>query len=193
MNDRYKDIFTPDKGIAYYLNETDGDKGLAIFGSDDNISAFDFMAYNEIGERFVTGICDDTMQLSKWIWQKYFDVWCKIMNALHIEYNPLQAGNYVRSESVEHNEKVQENYDGENIDSIQGFNSDDFVDTGANKDLSNNNRDINYDTSRVISEQKGVDNEKSSVIENEIKMRNRNSFYDIVLKDIKETICLSVY
>lgn len=193
MNDQYKDIFAPDKGIAYYLNETDGDKGLAIFGSDDNISAFDFMAYNEIGDRFVTGICDNTTQLSKWIWQKYYDIWAKIMNALHIEYNPIEAGDYHKAEVVTHSEKTTDTDTGDTVNNVQAFNSDDFVNDKEELKSSNGEGTRDYTTEHDITETRNSEREKSTVIENEIKMRNRNSFYDIVLKDIKETICLSVY
>lgn len=193
MNDKYKDLFTAEKGIAYYLNETDSDKGTAIFGNADNISAFDYMAYNEIGNRFVTGICDNTTQLSKWIWQKYYDIWAKIMNALHIEYNPIEAGDYHKAEIVTHSETTTDESTGDIVDNLQAFNSSDFVNDKQQLKSDNGQGTRDYKTEHDITETRNADKEKASLIENEIKMRNRNSFYDIILKDIIETICLSVY
>lgn len=193
MNKQYKDIFTQTQGVAYYLNEADSDKATSIFGNADNIASFDYMAYYEIGNRFVTGLADTPIEMGKWIWQKYYNIWIRILNILDIDYNVLSSGGITRNEEISHSETNDENQNATNTNLLQAFNSNEFVDTTQNDGSIATARNTKYDTNRAFTETKESDENKSELLQKEIDLRKSNSFFDIVLKDICNTICLAIF
>lgn len=139
---------------------------------------------------------------------KYTNSWNKIYGALMEEYNPLHNYNMSENETITDNETLtgsvhnEQNSLIENVNSKQGFNSNDFVndtrnvesgttDNNYQDEESNSTKNTTNTRTHTRSGNIGVTTTQKMLNE-ELEVR-KNIFIDMVMRDIDKIMCSKVY
>ena len=199
---KWIDVFN-DTGLVNAMKSVDETKTLALFDSQDTIDTFDFMLNNELADKMVAPIVERPVttdhingvnKVAKYILLKYYDNWKRIKDALLLQYDIEYDGGSIKTVDITENNNGNVNENNQHKEQVNAFNettavdSQNYTDTNAQTD----NHDRTYHE-EMINKANSVEFTHSDVVEKEIKMRNQNTYFDILKNDIEKELTLWIY
>ena len=199
---KWLDVFN-DTGLVNAMKTVDETKTLALFDDTDTIETFDFMLNNELADKMVSPIVERPVttdsvngvnKVAKYILLKYYDNWKRIKDALLLQYDIEYDGGSIKTVDITENNNGNVNENNQHKEQVNAFNettavdSQNYTDTNAQTD----NHDRTYHE-EMINKANSVEFTHSDVVEKEIKMRNQNTYFDILKNDIEKELTLWIY
>ena len=199
---KWIDVFN-DTGLVNAMKSVDETKTLALFDDLDTIETFDFMLNNELADKMVSPIVERPVttdsvngvnKVAKYVLLKYYDNWKRIKDALLLQYDIEYDGGSIKTVDITENNNGNVNENNQHKEQVNAFNettavdSQNYTDTNAQTD----NHDRTYHE-EMINKANSVEFTHSDVVEKEIKMRNQNTYFDILKNDIEKELTLWIY
>lgn len=199
---KWIDVFN-DTGLVNTMKSIDETKTLALFDNQDTIDTFDFMLNNELADKMVAPIVERPVmadkvnaesKVAKYVLLKYYDNWKRIKDALLLQYDIEYDGGSIKTVDVTESNNSNVNENNQHKEQVNAFNETNAVDsqnyTDTNAQTDNHERTYHEE---VINKANSVEFTHSDVIEKEIKMRNQNTYFDILKNDIEKELTLWIY
>lgn len=199
---KWIDVFN-DTGLVNAMKSVDETKTLALFDNQDTIDTFDFMLNNELADKMVAPIVERPVtveqangvnKVAKYVLLKYYDNWKRIKDALLLQYDIEYDGGSIKTVDVTESNNGNVNENNQHKEQVNAFNETNAVDsqnyTDTNAQTDNHERTYHEE---VINKANSVEFTHSDVIEKEVKMRNQNTYFDILKNDIEKDLTLLVY
>lgn len=199
---KWIDVFN-DTGLVNAMKSVDETKTLALFDNQDTIDTFDFMLNNELADKMVAPIVERPVtveqangvnKVAKYVLLKYYDNWKRIKDALLLKYDIEYDGGSIKTVDVTESNNGNVNENNQHKEQVNAFNETNAVDsqnyTDTNAQTDNHERTYHEE---VINKANSVEFTHSDVIEKEVKMRNQNTYFDILKNDIEKDLTLLVY
>ena len=199
---KWIDVFK-DNGLVSTMKIVDETKTLALFDDTDTIETFDFMLNNELADKMVAPIVERPVitesengvnKVAKYILLKYYDNWKRIKDALLMQYDIEYDGGSIKTVDIIENNNGNVNENNQHKEQVNAFNetsavdSQNYTDTNAQTD----SHDRTYHE-EMVNKANSVEFTHSDVVQKEIKMRNENTYFDILKNDIEKELTLCVY
>ena len=199
---KWIDVFN-DTGLVNAMKSVDETKTLALFDDTDTIETFDFMLNNELADKMVAPIVERPVtveqengvnKVAKYVLLKYYDNWKRIKEALLLQYDIEYDGGSIKTVDIIENNNGNVNENNQHKEQVNAFNetnavdSQNYTDTNAQTD----SHDRTYHE-EMVNKANSVEFTHSDVIEKEVKMRNQNTYFDILKNDIEKELTLWVY
>lgn len=199
---KWIDVFK-DNGLVNAMKTVDETKTLALFDDTDTIETFDFMLNNELADKMVSPIVERPVtteqengvnKVAKYVLLKYYDSWKRIKDALLLQYDIEYDGGSIKTVDITETNNGNVNENNQHKEQVNAFNetsavdSQNYTDTNAQTD----NHDRTYHE-EMINKANSVEFTHSDVIAKEIKMRDENTYFDILKNDIEKELTLWVY
>lgn len=199
---KWIDVFN-DTGLVNAMKSVDETKTLALFDDQDTIDTFDFMLNNELADKMVAPIVERPVtveqgngvnKVAKYVLLKYYDNWKRIKDALLMQYDIEYDGGSIKTVDIIENNNGNVNENNQHKEQVNAFNetnavdSQNYTDTNAQTD----SHDRTYHE-EMVNKANSVEFTHSDVVEKEVKMRNQNTYFDILKNDIEKDLTLLVY
>ena len=199
---KWIDVFK-ENGLISVMKTVDETKTLALFDDQDTIDTFDFMLNNELADKMVAPIVERPVmtdkvnaesKVAKYVLLKYYDNWKRIKDALLLKYDIEYDGGSIKTVDITETNNGNVNENNQHREQVNAFNetnavdSQNYTDTNAQTD----NHDRTYHE-EMINKANSVEFTHSDVVEKEIKMRNQNTYFDILKNDIEKELTLWIY
>ena len=199
---KWIDVFN-DTGLVNAMKSVDETKTLELFDNQDTIDTFDFMLNNELADKMVAPIVERPVmtdkvnaesKVAKYVLLKYYDNWKRIKDALLLQYDIEYDGGSIKTVDITENNNGNVNENNQHKEQVNAFNETTAVDsqnyTDTNAQTNNNDRTYHEE---MINKANSVEFTHSDVVEKEIKMRNENTYFDILKNDIEKELTLWIY
>ena len=199
---KWIDVFK-ENGLISVMKTVDETKTLALFDDQDTIDTFDFMLNNELADKMVAPIVERPVmtdkvnaesKVAKYVLLKYYDNWKRIKDALLLQYDIEYDGGSIKTVDITENNNGNVNENNQHREQVNAFNETTAVDsqnyTDTNAQTNNNDRTYHEE---MINKANSVEFTHSDVVEKEIKMRNQNTYFDILKNDIEKELTLWIY
>ena len=199
---KWIDVFN-DTGLVNAMKSVDETKTLALFDNQDTINTFDFMLNNELADKMVSPIVERPVmtdkvnaesKVAKYVLLKYYDNWKRIKDALLLQYDIEYDGGSIKTVDITESNNGNVNENNQHKEQVNAFNETNAVDsqnyTDTNAQTDNHERTYHEE---VVNKANSVEFTHSDVIEKEIKMRNQNTYFDILKNDIEKELTLWIY
>ena len=199
---KWIDVFN-DTGLVNAMKSVDETKTLALFDNQDTIETFDFMLNNELADKMVAPIVERPVttdsvngvnKVAKYVLLKYYDNWKRIKDALLLQYDIEYDGGSIKTVDITESNNGNVNENNQHKEQVNAFNETTAVDsqnyTDTNAQTNNNDRTYHEE---MINKANSVEFTHSDVVEKEIKMRNQNTYFDILKNDIEKELTLWIY
>ena len=199
---KWIDVFK-DNGLVSVMKTVDETKTLALFDDQDTIETFDFMLNSELADKMVAPIVERPVttdsvnaesKIARYVLLKYYDNWKRIKDALLLKYDIEYDGGSIKTVDITETNSGNVNENNQHKEQVNAFNettavdSQNYTDTNAQTD----NHDRTYHE-EMVNKANSVEFTHSDVVEKEIKMRNKNTYFDILKNDIEKELTLWVY
>ena len=199
---KWFDVFK-ENGLISVMKTVDETKTLALFDDTDTIETFDFMLNNELADKMVSPIVERPVttdsvngvnKVAKYVLLKYYDNWKRIKDALLMRYDIEYDGGSIKTVDITESNNGNVNENNQHKEQVNAFNETTAVDsqnyTDTNAQTNNNDRTYHEE---MINKANSVEFTHSDVVEKEIKMRNQNTYFDILKNDIEKELTLWIY
>ena len=199
---KWIDVFN-DTGLVNAMKSVDETKTLALFDNQDTINTFDFMLNNELADKMVSPIVERPVmtdkvnaesKVAKYVLLKYYDNWKRIKDALLLQYDIEYDGGSIKTVDISESNNGNVNENNQHKEQVNAFNETNAVDsqnyTDTNAQTDNHERTYHEE---VINKANSVEFTHSDVVEKEVKMRNQNTYFDILKNDIEKELTLWIY
>ena len=199
---KWIDVFK-ENGLISVMKTVDETKTLALFDDQDTIDTFDFMLNNELADKMVSPIVERPVmtdkvnaesKVAKYVLLKYYDNWKRIKDALLMKYDIEYDGGSIKTVDITETNDGNVNENNQHKEQVNAFNETTAVDsqnyTDTNAQTDNHNRTYHEE---VVNKANSVEFTHSDVVEKEIKMRNQNTYFDILKNDIEKELTLWIY
>ena len=199
---KWIDVFN-DTGLVNAMKSVDETKTLALFDDLDTIETFDFMLNNELADKMVSPIVERPVttdsvngvnKVAKYVLLKYYDNWKRIKDALLLQYDIEYDGGSIKTVDITESNNGNVNENNQHKEQVNAFNETTAVDsqnyTDTNAQTNNNDRTYHEE---MINKANSVEFTHSDVIAKEIKMRDENTYFDILKNDIEKELTLWIY
>ena len=199
---KWIDVFN-DTGLVNAMKSVDETKTLALFDDTDTIETFDFMLNNELADKMVAPIVERPVttdhingvnKVAKYVLLKYYDNWKRIKDALLLQYDIEYDGGSIKTVDITESNNGNVNENNQHKEQVNAFNETTAVDsqnyTDTNAQTNNNDRTYHEE---MVNKANSVEFTHSDVVEKEIKMRNQNTYFDILKNDIEKELTLWIY
>ena len=199
---KWFDVFK-ENGLISVMKTVDETKTLALFDDQDTIDTFDFMLNNELADKMVAPIVERPVmtdkvnaesKVAKYILLKYYDNWKRIKDALLLQYDIEYDGGSIKTVDITETNNGNVNENNQHKEQVNAFNETTAVDsqnyTDTNAQTDNNERTYHEE---MVNKANSVEFTHSDVVEKEIKMRNQNTYFDILKNDIEKELTLWIY
>ena len=199
---KWIDVFK-ENGLISVMKTVDETKTLALFDDQDTIDTFDFMLNNELADKMVAPIVERPVmtdkvnaesKVAKYVLLKYYDNWKRIKDALLLQYDIEYDGGSIKTVDITETNNGNVNENNQHKEQVNAFNETTAVDsqnyTDTNAQTDNNERTYHEE---MINKANSVEFTHSDVVEKEIKMRNQNTYFDILKNDIEKELTLWIY
>ena len=199
---KWFDVFK-DNGLVSVMKTVDETKTLALFDDQDTIETFDFMLNNELADKMVSPIVERPVttdhingvnKVAKYVLLKYYDNWKRIKDALLLQYDIEYDGGSIKTVDITETNNGNVNENNQHKEQVNAFNETTAVDsqnyTDTNAQTNNNDRTYHEE---MVNKANSVEFTHSDVVEKEIKMRNQNTYFDILKNDIEKELTLWIY
>ena len=199
---KWIDVFN-DTGLVNAMKSVDETKTLALFDNQDTIDTFDFMLNNELADKMVAPIVERPVmtdkvnaesKVAKYVLLKYYDNWKRIKDALLLQYDIEYDGGSIKTVDITETNDGNVNENNQHKEQVNAFNETNAVDsqnyTDTNAQTDNHERTYHEE---MVNKANSVEFTHSDVVEKEIKMRNQNTYFDILKNDIEKELTLWIY
>ena len=199
---KWFDVFN-ENGLVSVMKTVDETKTLALFDDTDTIETFDFMLNNELADKMVSPIVERPVttdsvngvnKVAKYVLLKYYDNWKRIKDALLLQYDIEYDGGSIKTVDITESNNGNVNENNQHKEQVNAFNETTAVDsqnyTDTNAQTNNNDRTYHEE---MVNKANSVEFTHSDVVEKEIKMRNQNTYFDILKNDIEKELTLWIY
>lgn len=199
---KWIDVFN-DTGLVNAMKSVDETKTLALFDDQDTIDTFDFMLNNELADKMVSPIVERPVttdhingvnKVAKYVLLKYYDNWKRIKDALLLQYDIEYDGGSIKTVDITETNDGNVNENNQHKEQVNAFNETTAVDsqnyTDTNAQTDNHERTYHEE---MVNKANSVEFTHSDVVEKEIKMRNQNTYFDILKNDIEKELTLWIY
>ena len=199
---KWIDVFN-DTGLVNAMKSVDETKTLALFDNQDTIDTFDFMLNNELADKMVSPIVERPVmtdkvnaesKVAKYVLLKYYDNWKRIKDALLLQYDIEYDGGSIKTVDISENNNGNVNENNQHKEQVNAFNETTAVDsqnyTDTNAQTDNHERTYHEE---MVNKANSVEFTHSDVIAKEIKMRDENTYFDILKNDIEKELTLWIY
>lgn len=199
---KWIDVFK-ENGLISVMKTVDETKTLALFDDQDTIDTFDFMLNNELADKMVAPIVERPVmtdkvnaesKVAKYVLLKYYDNWKRIKDALLLKYDIEYDGGSIKTVDITETNDGNVNENNQHKEQVNAFNETTAVDsqnyTDTNAQTDNHNRTYHEE---MVNKANSVEFTHSDVVEKEIKMRNQNTYFDILKNDIEKELTLWIY
>ena len=199
---KWFDVFN-DTGLVNAMKSVDETKTLALFDDTDTIETFDFMLNNELADKMVSPIVERPVttdhingvnKVAKYVLLKYYDNWKRIKDALLLQYDIEYDGGSIKTVDITETNDGNVNENNQHKEQVNAFNETTAVDsqnyTDTNAQTDNHERTYHEE---MVNKANSVEFTHSDVVEKEIKMRNQNTYFDILKNDIEKELTLWIY
>ena len=199
---KWIDVFN-DTGLVNAMKSVDETKTLALFDNQDTIDTFDFMLNNELADKMVSPIVERPVttdhingvnKVARYVLLKYYDNWKRIKDALLLQYDIEYDGGSIKTVDITETNDGNVNENNQHKEQVNAFNETNAVDsqnyTDTNAQTDNHERTYHEE---MINKANSVEFTHSDVVEKEIKMRNQNTYFDILKNDIEKELTLWIY
>ena len=199
---KWIDVFN-DTGLVNAMKSVDETKTLALFDNQDTIDTFDFMLNNELADKMVSPIVERPVttdhingvnKVAKYVLLKYYDNWKRIKDALLLKYDIEYDGGSIKTVDITETNDGNVNENNQHKEQVNAFNETTAVDsqnyTDTNAQTDNHERTYHEE---MVNKANSVEFTHSDVVEKEIKMRNQNTYFDILKNDIEKELTLWIY
>ena len=199
---KWIDVFN-DTGLVNAMKSVDETKTLALFDNQDTIDIFDFMLNNELADKMTAPIVERPVttdsvngvnKVAKYVLLKHYDNWKRIKDALLMQYDIEYDGGSIKTVDITESNNGNVNENNQHKEQVNAFNETTAVDsqnyTDTNAQTNNNDRTYHEE---MINKANSVEFTHSDVVEKEIKMRNQNTYFDILKNDIEKELTLWIY
>ena len=199
---KWLDVFN-ENGLVNIMKTVDETKTLALFDDQDTIETFDFMLNNELADKMVSPIVERPVttdsvngvnKVAKYILLKYYDNWKRIKDALLLQYDIEYDGGSIKTVDITETNDGNVNENNQHKEQVNAFNETNAVDsqnyTDTNAQTDNHERTYHEE---MVNKANSVEFTHSDVVEKEIKMRNQNTYFDILKNDIEKELTLWIY
>ena len=199
---KWIDVFN-DTGLVNAMKSVDETKTLALFDNQDTIDTFDFMLNNELADKMVSPIVERPVttdhingvnKVAKYVLLKYYDNWKRIKDALLLQYDIEYDGGSIKTVDITETNDGNVNENNQHKEQVNAFNETNAVDsqnyTDTNAQTDNHQRTYHEE---MVNKANSVEFTHSDVVEKEIKMRNQNTYFDILKNDIEKELTLWIY
>ena len=199
---KWFDVFD-ENGLVNAMKSVDETKTLALFDDPDTIETFDFMLNNELADKMVSPIVERPVttdsvngvnKVAKYVLLKYYDNWKRIKDALLLQYDIEYDGGSIKTVDITENNNGNVNENNQHKEQVNAFNETTAVDsqnyTDTNAQTDNHERTYHEE---MVNKANSVEFTHSDVVEKEIKMRNQNTYFDILKNDIEKELTLWIY
>ena len=199
---KWIDVFK-DNGLVSVMKTVDETKTLTLFDNQDTIDTFDFMLNNELADKMVAPIVERPVttdsvnaesKIARYVLLKYYDNWKRIKDALLLQYDIEYDGGSIKTVDITESNNGNVNENNQHKEQVNAFNetnavdSQNYTDTNAQTDT----HDRTYHE-EIVNKANSVEFTHSDVVEKEVKMRNQNTYFDILKNDIEKELTLWVY
>lgn len=202
---KYNELYTITKGfIKTLLDNEESQEGVShtLFSDFDNP---DLYIVSKLGDKTLLNLfesiikSDDDIDVSrKKIAETILSVnernWLRIKNVMNENYEVFLVADEQYTENVSESKALENNATGSTQNKINAFDSATASDTdkietsNSGTGAETNNREMSYrkqSTGAMFTPQR--------LLQDEIDLRTNNKFLDLVIKDIKNVLCLDVY
>ena len=199
---KWFDVFK-DNGLVSVMKTVDETKTLALFDDPDTIETFDFMLNNELADKMVSPIVERPVttdsvngvnKVAKYVLLKHYDNWKRIKDALLMQYDIEYDGGSIKTVDITETNDGNVNENNQHKEQVNAFNETTAVDsqnyTDTNAQTDNHQRTYHEE---MVNKANSVEFTHSDVVEKEIKMRNQNTYFDILKNDIEKELTLWIY
>ena len=199
---KWIDVFK-ENGLISVMKTVDETKTLALFDDQDTIETFDFMLNNELADKMVAPIVERPVmtdkvnaesKVAKYVLLKYYDNWKRIKDALLLQYDIEYDGGSIKTVDITETNDGNVNENNQHKEQVNAFNETTAVDsqnyTDTNAQTDNHQRTYHEE---MVNKANSVEFTHSDVVEKEIKMRNQNTYFDILKNDIEKELTLWIY
>ena len=199
---KWIDVFN-DTGLVNAMKSVDETKTLVLFDNQDTIDTFDFMLNNELADKMVSPIVERPVttdhingvnKVAKYVLLKYYDNWKRIKDALLLQYDIEYDGGSIKTVDITETNDGNVNENNQHKEQVNAFNETTAVDsqnyTDTNAQTDNHERTYHEE---MVNKANSVEFTHSDVVEKEIKMRNQNTYFDILKNDIEKELTLWIY
>lgn len=199
---KWIDVFK-ENGLISVMKTVDETKTLALFDDQDTIDTFDFMLNNELADKMVAPIVERPVmtdkvnaesKVAKYVLLKYYDNWKRIKDALLMRYDIEYDGGSIKTVDITETNDGNVNENNQHKEQVNAFNETTAVDsqnyTDTNAQTDNHQRTYHEE---MVNKANSVEFTHSDVVEKEIKMRNQNTYFDILKNDIEKELTLWIY
>lgn len=199
---KWIDVFN-DTGLVNAMKSVDETKTLELFDNQDTIDTFDFMLNNELADKMVAPIVERPVmtdkvnaesKVAKYVLLKYYDNWKRIKDALLLKYDIEYDGGSIKTVDISESNNGNVNENNQHKEQVNAFNETNAVDsqnyTDTNAQTDNHERTYHEE---MINKANSVEFTHSDVVEKEVKMRNQNTYFDILKNDIEKDLTLWIY
>lgn len=199
---KWIDVFK-ENGLISVMKTVDETKTLALFDDQDTIDTFDFMLNNELADKMVAPIVERPVmtdkvnaesKVAKYVLLKYYDNWKRIKDALLLQYDIEYDGGSIKTVDITETNDGNVNENNQHKEQVNAFNETTAVDsqnyTDTNAQTDNHERTYHEE---MVNKANSVEFTHSDVVEKEIKMRNQNTYFDILKNDIEKELTLWIY
>ena len=199
---KWFDVFN-ENGLVSVMKTVDETKTLALFDDPDTIETFDFMLNNELADKMVSPIVERPVttdsvngvnKVAKYVLLKHYDNWKRIKDALLMQYDIEYDGGSIKTVDITETNDGNVNENNQHKEQVNAFNETTAVDsqnyTDTNAQTDNHQRTYHEE---MINKANSVEFTHSDVVEKEIKMRNQNTYFDILKNDIEKELTLWIY
>lgn len=199
---KWIDVFN-DTGLVNAMKSVDETKTLALFDDTDTIETFDFMLNNELADKMVSPIVERPVttdsvngvnKVAKYVLLKYYDNWKRIKDALLLQYDIEYDGGSIKTVDITETNDGNVNENNQHKEQVNAFNETTAVDsqnyTDTNAQTDNHQRTYHEE---MVNKANSVEFTHSDVVEKEVKMRNQNTYFDILKNDIEKELTLWIY
>lgn len=199
---KWIDVFN-NTGLVNAMKSVDETKTLALFDNTDTIETFDFMLNSELADKMVAPIVERPVtadqinginKVAKYVLLKYYDNWKRIKDALLMVYDIEYDGGSIKTVDISETNNGNVNENNQHKEQVNAFNETTAVDsqnyTDTNAQTDNHQRTYHEE---LVNKANSVEFTHSDVVAKEIKMRDENTYFDILKNDIEKELTLWIY
>lgn len=199
---KYNELYTIDNGFIKTLLDSENEDARELFSDFENP---DLYFSSKIGEKTLTSLFENVvkadndmavsrLKIAKTILSTNLRNWKRIRTVMNENYEVFLVADEQYTENVSESKELQNTATGSTQNKLNAFDSATASDTdkietsNSGTGAETNTREMTYRKQST-----GAMFTPQELLQKEIDLRTNNKFLDLVIKDIKNVLCLDVY
>lgn len=198
----YKELYTLENGFIKTLLNSENQEAINLFSEYTNP---DLYISSKIGDRILVKLYDDIVKSDNDISKSRLNIantilsfnslnWKRIKAVMSEDYEVFLVADEQYTENVTEKKELEHDNTGTTQNKVNAF--DGSTDTNTDKIESSDNGTGSENNTREMTYRKqstGAMFTPQELLEKEIKLRTNNKFLDLIIKDIKNALCIDIY